>query len=81
MSVTPGALVDQATSGDAAPITVDANAFVFAVPAAIVQEVGETVTTGGAVMNTEALAVTFMSSKEVAETVTVAEGDGVVFGE
>jgi hypothetical protein len=69
----------QSTLVVGAPTTVAANCFVLAVPAGSVQEVGETVTTGGGVMVTEELAVTIVSSKEVAETVTVA-GDGSFAG-
>ena len=75
----PAVATNQSTLVVGAPTTVAANCFVFPDPAGRVQVVGETVTTGGGVMVTEAPAVTIVSSKEVAETVTVA-GDGGVAG-
>ena len=75
----PAAPTYQSSLVVAAPVTVEVKAFVLAVPEGIVQEVGEIVTTGGGVMVTEAVADTFVSSKEVAEMVTV-EGEGAVFG-
>lgn len=61
------------------PVTVEVKVFEFAVPEGIVQEVGEMVTTGGGVIVTVEVADTSVSSKEVAEMVTV-EGVGTVFG-
>jgi hypothetical protein len=75
----PGAATYQSTLVVNAPTTVAVKSFVFAVPAEIVQEVGDTVTTGGGVIVTNAVAVTFMSSKEVAVMVTV-DGDGAILG-
>jgi len=60
-------------------VTVEVKVFVFAVPEDIVQDVGEIVTTGGGVIVTVELAVRFISSKDVAETVTVA-GEGTLVG-
>jgi hypothetical protein len=69
----------QSTLVVAAPVTVDVNVFVFAVPEDIVQVVGEIVTTGGGVIVTAEAADTLVSSNDVAETVTVA-GDGGAAG-
>ena len=77
MGLVPTAPTYQSTLVVAAPVTVDVNTFVFATPEDMVQEVGEMVTVGGGVIVTVDVAVTFASSKGVAETVTVPDGGGV----
>jgi hypothetical protein len=79
MGLVPAAPTYQSSSVVAAPVTVDVKVFVLAVPEGIVQEVGEIVTIGGGVIVTVEVADTFVSSKDVAETVTAA-GEGAVFG-
>ena len=79
MGLVPTAPTYQSSLVVKAPVTFDVKVVVFAVPAGIVQEVGEMVTVGGGVIVTVEVAVTSMSSKEVAETVTVA-GEGTRFG-
>ncbi len=69
----------QSTMLVGAPVTVDVNVLVFAVPEARVHEVGETVTCGGARIVTAEVTDNFGSSYETAATVTVA-GEGSATG-
>jgi hypothetical protein len=57
-----------------APVTVEANVCVLAVPAVNVAEVGDTVTVGGGRIVTVEEADRFWSSNDTTVTVTAAEG-------
>jgi hypothetical protein len=70
---------DQSTFEVVVPVTVEVNAFVFAVPDVIVKVVGETVTVGAAMIVTTDVADTFGSSNETALTLTAA-GEGIFEG-
>ena len=62
-----------------APVTAEVKVLVFAVPAVIVQEVGEIVTVGAGKIVTVAVADSFGSSYDTAVTLT-AEGEGTRAG-